>query len=86
MIANYMMYKNLPCLDLHGEDRITAKIKLEEFINDNSKLKRKLLIIVHGVGTGILKETVHKTLKQNKKVKTYKLDIFNKGATIVELN
>ena len=85
MIANYMMYKNLPTLDLHGEDRITARIKTEEFINDNVKLKNKLIIIVHGVGQGILKEEVHKTLKQNKNVKEYKLNIFNKGTTIVEL-
>lgn len=85
MIANYMMYKNLPTLDLHGEDKITAKIKTEEFINDNVKLKHKLLIIVHGVGMGILKDQVHKTLKQNKNVKEYRLNIFNKGTTIVEL-
>ena len=85
MIDNYMIYSNLPTIDLHGEDRISARIKTEEFIKDNVKLKNKLLIIIHGIGEGILKEEIYKYLRHNKDVKDYKLDIFNKGATIVEL-
>lgn len=79
------MYKNLPTLDLHGCDRYDSGIKVKEFINDNYKLNNKLLIIIHGKGTGTLKEEVHKHLKINKLVKDYKIDIFNEGSTIVEL-
>ncbi len=85
MINNYMMYKNLPTLDLHGCNRYDSAIKVKEFINDNYKLNNKLLIIIHGKGTGTLKEEVHKYLKINKLVKDYKIDIFNEGSTIVEL-
>lgn len=85
MIDNYILYKNLPTIDLHGENRISAVLKTKEFINDNIKLKNKLIIVVHGVGEGILKKEIHKYLKTEKKVKDYKLNIFNKGATIIEL-
>ena len=85
MNDNYMLYKNLPTIDLHGEDRIGAIVKTKEFINDNIKLKNKLIIVIHGIGKGILKTEIHKYLKTDKNVLNYKLDIFNKGITIIEL-
>lgn len=85
MIDDYILFKNLPTLDLHGEDRVGASVKVISFINDNYKLRNKLLLIIHGKGLGILKNEVFNTLKHNKHVKTYKLDIFNEGTTIVEL-
>ena len=86
MIDNYMLYSNLPSLDLHGETRFSSIVMLREFINNNKKLSNKLIIVIHGIGKGILKETIHKELKNNKDVKAYKQDIFNKGVTIIELN
>lgn len=85
MIENYMLYKNIPELDLHGENRFTGVLLANEFINDNQKLGNNLVKIVHGIGTGILKEEIHKFLKHNKKVLAYKIDIFNQGVTIVEI-
>lgn len=85
MIDDYILFKNLPTLDLHGEDRVGASVKVISFINDNYKLRNKLLLIIHGKGLGILKNEVFNTLKHNKLVKAYKLDIFNDGTTIVEL-
>ena len=76
---------NLPTIDLHGLDRVSARIKVEEFINDNIKLKKKKLIIVHGIGEGILKNEVHKYLKSNKNVLDFKLYYNNVGQTIVVL-
>ncbi len=86
MIDNYMLYNNLPSLDLHGETRFSSTVMLREFINNNKKLNNKLIIVIHGIGKGILKETIHKELKNNKDVKAYKQDIFNKGVTVIELN
>lgn len=86
MIDNYMLFNNLPTIDLHGEDRINAVIKTKEFINDNIKLKNNLIIVIHGIGQGILKDEIHRYLKTERNVKEYKLNIFNKGATIIELN
>ena len=79
------LYSNLPSLDLHGLDRDYARILINDFILDNYKLKNRKVIIVHGIGTGIIRKTTMETLKNNKYVETYKLDKFNSGTTIVEL-
>ena len=79
------LYSNLPSLDLHGLDRDYARILINDFILDNYKLKNRKVIIVHGIGTGIIRKTTMETLKNNKYVETYNLDNFNSGTTIVEL-
>lgn len=82
-----MQYSSyLPSLDLHGFDREYARIKINEFIEENCKLKNKKVLIIHGNGTGILKKTTQETLRRNKKVISYKIDNFNSGTTIVELS
>ncbi len=75
----------LPSIDLHGFDRDSARVKVLEFIKDNIAMKNDIICIVHGRGTGILKEEVHKTLKINKNVLDYKLFYNNIGCTIVKL-
>lgn len=79
------LYSNLPKLDLHELDREYAKILINEFIEDSYKIKDKKVIIVHGIGTGILRKTTQETLKRNKLVKNYRVDPFNPGTTIVEI-
>lgn len=76
---------NLPKLDLHGYDRETARVAINDFINDNIKLKNEILLIVHGIGSGILKNTTLKVLKDNNKVVEYKLFYYNPGCTIVRV-
>lgn len=77
---------NLPTIDLHGFDRDYARIKTLEFINDNLKMKNEIICIVHGRGTGIVKNEVHDTLRKSKDVLDYKLFYNNIGSTIVKLN
>lgn len=77
---------NLPSLDLHGFDRETARVAINDFINDNIKLKNKFIVIIHGIGSGILKDTTHLTLKKNKNVLEFKICMFNIGCTIVNIN
>jgi len=77
------LYNNLPTLDLHGIDRDYARILINEFIDDNYKINNKMVLIIHGIGTGIIRKTTQKTLKENKKVEDYKIDNFNAGQTIV---
>ena len=80
-----ILYNNLPQIDLHGYDRDYARIEINDFIRDNYLQKNQKVIIIHGVGTGILRKTTHETLKHNKLVVSYKLDNFNSGTTIVEI-
>ena len=79
------LYNTLPTIDLHGYDRDYARICINDFIEDNYKQKKDTIIIVHGIGTGILRKITQETLKKNKYVDSYKIDNFNSGATIVKL-
>ena len=79
------LYHNLPHLDLHGYDREYARIAINDFINDNYKMKNYKVIIVHGIGSGILKRTTQLTLKSNRYVEEYKIDNFNDGQTIIKI-
>ena len=80
-----ILYSNYPIIDLHGMDRDYAKILVRDFIEDQIKMKEKQFIIIHGIGTGVVKKAVYEELKTNKNVKEYKLDNFNSGCTIVTL-
>ena len=75
----------LPSLDLHGETRDVSRVLVNDFIRDNYKIGQSKVLIIHGIGTGILKKEVHKVLKSNKLVLRYFLDNFNPGTTVVEL-
>lgn len=75
----------LPSIDLHGMDRVCAKIATEEFINDSIKLKNKKVVIIHGIGQGIVKDEVYKCLRGNKNVIDFKLNVPNIGSTTVNL-
>jgi len=76
---------NLPSIDLHGYDRDSARVAILDFINDNIKLKNKEIVIIHGIGSGILKKTTHDVLKKHKNVLDYKICYNNVGSTIVSL-
>ncbi|MEG1495243.1 MAG: Smr/MutS family protein [Bacilli bacterium] len=80
-----LLFEHVPELDLHGTDRDYARFLTKEFINDNYKLRKERLLIIHGKGTGIIKQTVHEVLAKDKRVLKYQLDLFNTGCTIVYL-
>ena len=76
---------NYPSIDLHGEYAFSAEELTKEFINDSIILKYKKICIVHGIGKGILRKTVHEVLKKDNRIKSYKVDFMNPGCTIVEI-
>lgn len=76
---------NLPTIDLHGFDRDYASIKINEFIKDNKKIGNSIIVIIHGVGSGILRKQTEIVLKRSKDVIGYKLFYRNIGATIVKI-
>lgn len=74
-----------PTVDLHGFDRDSARMIVNDFVDENVFLKNEMIVIIHGIGSGIVKKEVHDTLRVNKKVLEYKTDNFNSGCTIVKL-
>lgn len=85
-LDSIVFINNFPTIDLHGYTRDFAIIAIKEFINDNVKMKNEFIVIVHGKGTGILKETCLSVLKKNKYVKDYKIWYLNDGCTVVQLD
>lgn len=84
-LGTKIFVSDLPTIDLHGLDRDSARVEINDFINQNIKLKKEEFIIVHGIGTGTLKKTTHETLKRNKNVLEYALCYNNIGSTIVRI-
>ena len=80
-----MINSSMPTLDLHGEYKDSAIILTQEFINDNIILKNEYVLIIHGIGSDILRKSVHEYLKKEKKVLEFKRDFFNPGCTIVKI-
>lgn len=80
-----MINNSMPTLDLHGEYKDSAIILTQEFINDNIILKNEYVLIIHGIGSDILRKSVHEYLRKEKKVLEFKRDFFNPGCTIVKL-
>jgi len=80
-----MTLAKYPKIDIHGETTDTAVFVVNDFINDNFKMKNEYILIIHGKGTGVLRKKVHEILKDNKMVDKYELDVMNLGQTIVKL-
>ena len=84
-MINNIFIKNLPTIDLHGYDRDSAKVEIEDFIEENIIMKNKKVVIIHGIGEGIVKKRVHECLKKSHLVDKFEVDIYNEGCTIVWL-
>jgi len=80
-----MILKSYPTLDVHGETRDTVVYPVKQFIKDNAIMKKKKIVIIHGRGEGILKNTVHNILKKDNLVEEFHIDGMNLGATEVTL-
>ena len=77
---------NLTTLDLHGYDRITAHMLINDFIKENIILKQNIIVIIHGIGSGVIYNETRETLRKNKHVIDFKTHYRNNGCTIVEIN
>lgn len=84
-LKDVIFINSYPKIDLHGLDRETSRVLINDFVKDNVKLKNEIIVIIHGVGNGILRKTTHETLKTNKNVIEYKTFYNNLGSTIVKL-
>ena len=85
-LEDVIFIDNFPTLDLHGYDSATAMVAINDFVNDNYIMKKNIIVIIHGKGTGVLRKITNKVLKENKKVLNFKSYYYNSGCTIVEIN
>ena len=74
-----------PKIDLHGYDRDSARVAVDDFVLENVMLKNETIVIINGIGSGIVKQAVHECLRYNKNVVSFKTDNLNNGCTIVKL-
>lgn len=72
----------LKSIDLHGETRDIARVMTIDFLRENIHNKDKKVVIIHGIGTGAVKDEVHKILKKNSHICKYYIQ--NSGSTLVE--
>ncbi|MCR5201799.1 MAG: endonuclease MutS2 [Lachnospiraceae bacterium] len=75
-------------VNLIGMDTLEAIRTLEKYLDDAYLANMSQVNIIHGRGTGALKNAVHDYLKKQKYVKSYRLGEFGEGSggvTIVEL-
>lgn len=84
-INEALMISTWPNIDLHGFDRESARVAVNDFVNDNIKQKKEYIIIIHGKGSGVIREATKKALLKNKNVLEFKTTYFNEGATIAKL-
>ena len=75
-------------VDLRGMMTDEAIPVMERYLDSALMAKLKQVTIIHGKGTGALRQAVQQSLKRNKAVKSYRLGVFGEGETgitIVEL-
>lgn len=85
-LNDVLFIENYPKLDLHGYDRETARVAIEDFIRENQKLKNEVVVIVHGIGSGVLRKTTAEVLSKNRNVVEFKTYYYNNGCTLAQIS
>lgn len=84
-LSNILFIERYPKIDLHGYPADIATLTVKDFIKDNIKQKNEIIVIIHGIGSGILSKAVKTTLKTDKNVLEFATYFNNNGCTIVRL-
>lgn len=61
----------VPELDLHGLDRFVAEQEVDAFLHQSMYAGEQVVAIIHGRGTGVLREMVHRVLSRHDLVLHY---------------
>jgi len=75
-------------LDIRGMAADEGVLEVDRFIDSSLMGGLQLITIIHGKGTGILRDAVHRFLKSHRQVKSYRLGKYGEGetgVTVVEL-
>ncbi len=76
-------------VDLRGMDSVEAVCVLERFLDEAFRANAHSVRIIHGKGTGVLRNAVQQSLRKNKFVKKFRLGVYGEGedgVTIAELS
>ena len=65
--------------DLRGMDTVEAICVLERYMDEAMRAKLSTVRIIHGKGTGALRQAVQQSLKRNKFVKSFRLGVYGEG-------
>lgn len=85
VIATERTPKQLERLDLHGLTVNEATRRFEEHLNQAAVAGVHQFAVVHGHGTGRVREAIHAYLRSCPIVREFKVDEFNSGITRVFL-
>ena len=81
--------KNIkPEINVIGMNVEEANFVIDKFLDDCALAKLETVRIIHGKGTGKLKNGIHQFLKNNSHVKSFRLGTFGEGemgVTVVTL-
>jgi DNA mismatch repair protein MutS2 len=66
-------------VDLRGMDAVEAICTLSLYLDNAMRSGMKFVRIIHGKGTGVLRQAVHQELKKNKFIKTFRLGVYGEG-------
>ncbi len=75
----------LPKIDLHGFDRESARVAVNDFVDESFLMGYEEILFIHGIGSGLVRDVVHDTLVHNKKVLDFQLCSENIGCTVVKI-
>ena len=66
-------------VDLRGMDAIEAICVLQRYMDEAMRSNLPSVRIIHGKGTGVLRNAVHQELKKDKHVKSFRLGVYGEG-------
>jgi len=72
-------------LDIRGQDAESGVMEMERYLDLAFRGGRQEVSIIHGKGTGILRDACHKALRRNAQVESFRLGQYGEGETGVTI-
>ena len=66
-------------VDLRGMDAVEAICVLDNYLDSAMRGNLHSVRIIHGKGTGVLRNAVHQSLRKNKFIKSFRLGVYGEG-------